>query len=235
MDKIGIYITSYNRHKMLMKLIDQLIEQGENINYHITVFDDKSNDILFSNNPRLIFIKNDEHRGKKLYWKTWNEMFSLAAIRNDDYSIFLPDDVEICDNFFQLAIDKLEFIKSLDKNFICLSILTDERRKLALHSCWTGKQSKMQHGEILSHFNDCCFICDRTFFEALDYTVEEVPLTRWKRDETLSSGVGRQISLRLMNKELNMYHCFDSLVSHGEHESLMNPDERKTNPLISKI
>jgi hypothetical protein len=236
MNKIGIYITSYNRPEMLSKLVDQIIQQmGGQINFDILIFDDKSDQLPIISTNLVTLITNEEHRGKEYYWKTWHEMFVIAHLRKDKYSFFLPDDITLCDNFFEIAIQKFEYLKPLDHKLACLSLLTDDQRKLAPHACWTGKQSKEQHGEILSHFNDCCFICDNKFFEYLDYTIQEIPLSRWNRDKNLSSGVGRQISLRLMNKEASMYHCFNSLVRHGEHESKMNPDERQINKLTSNF
>lgn len=236
MDKIGIYITSYNRAEMLNKLVNQIVGQVENkYDFEILVFDDKSDQFPIISTNFVNLITNSIHRGKQGYWKTWNEMFTIAHLRQDKYTFFLPDDIELCDNFFEIAIEKFEYIKSKDKQFACLSVLTDDQRKLAPHACWTGKHSKIQNCEILSHFNDCCFICDHVFFEYLDYKIDEIPLTRWNRDPNLSSGVGRQISLRLMNKEANMYHCFNSLVKHGDHDSVMNPDERKMNKLTANI
>ena len=236
MTKIGIYITSYNRKEMLLNLISQIENQKtDNIGYDIIIFDDQSDFTLTNLSDNVSLITNDEHRGKQLFWKTWNEMFSLAFLRKDDYTIFLQDDVTVAEDFLNIAVQRFENLKRLDHKTACLSLLTDEQRKLSPHACWTGKRPKIQHNEILSHFNDCMFICDNVFFELLEYTINEVPLSRWKRCETLSSGVGRQMSLRIMASEYNMYHCLDTMVGHGNHPSIMNPDERLTNPLIANL
>ena len=236
MTKLTIFITSYNRNEMLHNLLKQIFEQAElDFDIQINIFDDVSDDKFYFNDPKIKVYTNPIHRGKQLFWQTWDEMFKLAKKNKSDYYFFLPDDIEICPNFFNIAIEKLEYIKSFDNNFACLSLLTDDQRKMATNSCWTAKQSELKYGEILSHFNDCCFICQDTFFELLDYKMNEVKPIRWVRDPNLSSGVGRQISLRLVEKEANMYHCFNRLVRHGEHESLMNPQERKNNPLTSNF
>ena len=237
MTKLTIFITSYNRNEMLQNLVKQISEQTYNkYEYKVYIFDDRSENPINNITGSCVYhFINPIHRGKQLYWQTWDEMFKLAKKNKSDYYFFLPDDIEICKDFFTTAIAKLEHIKSFDNNFACLSLLTDEQRKMAVSSCWTAKQSELKYGEILSHFNDCCFICQDAFFELLDYKMNEVKPIRWLRDPNLSSGVGRQISLRLVEKEVNMYHCFNSLVKHGEHESLMNPQERKNNPLTSNF
>jgi len=62
--------------------------------------------------------------------------------------------------------------------------------------------------------------------------MEPIKPTRWDTNPLLSSGVGWQMSLRLHNKGYGMYHTKESFVSHGDHESKMNKQERVKNKLI---
>ena len=82
-------------------------------------------------------------------------------------------------------------------------------------------------------FINLCFISEKKFFEVLNYKLEEIPKTRWVGNPNLSSGVGQQISLRLYNMNLNMYHTKKSFVYHGNHESKMNKVERVVNNLTT--
>jgi hypothetical protein len=78
------------------------------------------------------------------------------------------------------------------------------------------------------------FICEKKFFDTLNYMVEPIPQSRWDRNPNLSSGVGWQLSNRLHNLGKGMYHTKLTMVSHGDHESQMNKLERKKNKLIVK-
>ena len=57
--------------------------------------------------------------------------------------------------------------------------------------------------------------------------------SRWNKNPNLSSGVGEQISKRLYNLDLNMYHVINNLTIHGDHESKLLPELRKTEKLIA--
>ena len=121
-----------------------------------------------------------------------------------------------------------ESINFSDK--ICLSILTDGRVN---KTNWTDFKT-IDHGEYYkTQWNDLCFISEKTFFFELDFKIDEIPLSRWKNNPNLSSGVGSQISLKLHNKGKSMYHTKLTLVLHGNHESKMNYEERKLNNIIT--
>jgi hypothetical protein len=53
------------------------------------------------------------------------------------------------------------------------------------------------------------FICEKPFLETLEYKIEPIPTNRWDNDPNLSSGVGWQITNRLFDNGLNMYHPKD--------------------------
>ena len=56
----------------------------------------------------------------------------------------------------------------------------------------------------------------------------------WFNDKSKSSGVGYQLSRRLIQLDIPMYKPIKSLAKHGGHESIMHTEERKLNPLKSK-
>jgi hypothetical protein len=86
----------------------------------------------------------------------------------------------------------------------------------------------------LAQWVDMDFFCTKDMFEALDYKIEEQNPARWMHRPTASSGVGRNISLRLAKEHLHLYLTTETLVIHDHHESKMNPLERDKNPLITK-
>jgi hypothetical protein len=63
--------------------------------------------------------------------------------------------------------------------------------------------------------------------------IKDVSPERWTNNENLGSGVGGNLSRWLDSFGVCMYHPYKSIVKHGNFESLMNTEERKTNPLDS--
>ena len=67
------------------------------------------------------------------------------------------------------------------------------------------------------------FICENEFFRSVG-DIEQIPLSRWHKNETLSSGVGTQISNKLHDNGLKMYIAADDLTYQVDHPKLMNPN-----------
>lgn len=82
-------------------------------------------------------------------------------------------------------------------------------------------------------FVDCLFFCNRAALDRIGWFMEPVPPSWFKQRS--SSGVGRQLSMRFLNEGVTMYLPLKSIGYHGNHESMMHPEERKKNPLISKM
>ena len=76
-------------------------------------------------------------------------------------------------------------------------------------------------------------MCKYKFFESLDFKLNPIPLSRWNKNPNISSGVGQQISVRLFEKGLNMYHVINTLTTHGDHKSVILPELRKNEKLIA--
>ena len=154
------------------------------------------------------------HRGKDLYWLTWNEMLEDCKKNEADIYLFMPDDFE------RIDIDK---IKELHQKRECYAynIINDGREKL-----FNRQVPYMEDGDINCGFVDCGFFCDRKALDVLGYHIDRPEV---KED---SSGVGRALSNKFFLK-IEMYKPVKSLAYHGNHESLMHPDIRKKTPLIS--
>jgi glycosyltransferase involved in cell wall biosynthesis len=221
-----ILITTHNRPNMLSELIDQIKIQKNDYKIKIIVIDDGSNEIY--NLPTDIkYIKYYPNMGKKRFWKVIDSSFKYIKNIKSKYYLYLQDDVKIIDNFFNGLVNKYENID--DENKICLSFLTDHRVN---SSNWTN-YTPIERGEVIkTQWVELHFICEKKFFECLNYSIEPIPLTRWDGNPNLSSGVGWQLSVRLHNLGKSMYHSKNTFVTHGNHESQMNKLERKKNKLI---
>ena len=221
--RVLVAITSYNRNYSLMLLVEKLLDEP---NVDIVIFDDKSDKPLTIGNKRVTKLTNPEHRGKAGFWRTFNDIFAYCKEHEYDYYIILPDDVEPCPEFVKECIAAYE---NAGKP-ICLSPLVTNRTLLPGISRWGRKPIERKDGYYLTHYFDCCTVCRRDFFEALKWML--VPIVP-SADPYKSSGVGRQITLRLQEKGKKMCHVERTLLSLVDTESVMNALERKRHPMVA--
>jgi len=228
-----ININSYNRYEMLNDLIEQ-INLNTKYKILINIFDDCSQDKelyakIANKFHNVVLYRFSENHGKNKYWEIYDTIFKICKNINAKYFIFLPDDVSLKNNFIKKATDLYDNIN--DNNKVCMSVLIDELRKWK--PCWTNF-IPIQLGSVYkTQWNDLCFISEKTLMEKLDYKIENISEIRFNK-KNISSGVGQQISQKLHDLGLSMYHSKNSLVIHGNHESKMNKEERKKHKLIAK-
>lgn len=222
--RVLVAITSYNRRDSLCKLVASLVP---NETTDIVIFDDKSDWPVNSlQHPKCVdVIINTEHRGKAGFWKTYNDIFAYCKEHDYDYYIILPDDVEPCPDFIEKAIKAYN-----DCGGICISPLLTNRSLAPGISRWGRKPIERKDGYYLTHYFDCCTICRRDFFEALHWMLAPIAP---HPDPHRSSGVGRQITLRLQEQGKRMCHVERTLLSIVQSDSQMNPEERKRHPMVA--
>ena len=214
---ILINITSYNRLPMLNNLLKQL--KGNDI----IVWDDKSSFKIVKSD--VAFHRFRVNHGKKLAWKKFKYIFETLKETDYKYYFILPDDIELCDDFINKAINIWESIK--DDKKICLSFSNPNR---CTKQQFTYVEPKEVGNVILTGWVDMMFMFTKDFLKEIE--IDEIPLSRWNENELLGSGIGSQISNKLVNVDYNLYNCKNKMVEHlGNDNSLMNPIERKNNPL----
>ena len=218
---INLIITTYNRSEMLDSLLMQVYEQnppGLVIHIHNDGSSGNYSPIIKKHNKKLnirYFYHN--HFGKKRYWALINRVFRYRA--RAKYYIMLPDDDILVNDFFNKIIALWQEIKDPDK--ICLMPSINIERKWV--GCWTGVTPEKEGNVYNCGYVDMRFICENEFFRAVG-DIEQIPLSRWYKNETLSSGVGAQISNKLHNNGLKMYIAADDLTYQVDHPKLMNPN-----------
>lgn len=221
-----VTITTYNRPEMLLSLLKQLTEQPTKKEIRILVFDDSPLPYggglwYYKKDFNLRFFNFHNHNGKRGYWNVVNKIFTtIKEFKSFDYFIQLQDDIVLCDNFIDKAIESYEAIN--DPKKISLYLHEGESRKD--QPCWTNVYPvtvKWEGEEYsLTQWVDmCAFIVKKDFLEALNYEIQPIPESRWAKDKTLSSGVGQQISRRLY-KDYHLYR--KPHVTHGDHKSVMH-------------
>lgn len=225
--KVLVTITSYNRQRSLTNLVAALRDsESQSIIPEIIIFDDCSDwDVESLACTGVQVVRNPEHRGKAGFWRTFNDVFAYCKEHEYDYYIILPDDVSPCPDFIETGIDA--YIAS---GGICISPLLTNYTLLPGKSRWGGRPIERKDGYYVTHYFDCCTICRRDFFEALDWHLLEIlPSPNPLR----SSGVGKQVTVKLQAQGRKMCHVGRTLLTIVEQDSLLNPEERKIHPMIA--
>lgn len=211
-----ILITTYNRPRLLLRLLSQIDRQREDT---VLVVDDGTpQEIEFEQYERIkvLYYRRDYNKGKKKYYQTVTEGFQqLRQIRFDDFWM-LPDDVMISDNFFERSLELWDRIADPQK--ICLS--TGHTFGRHLRGCWTNQKPVVMDDVVFTQWNDLCFYSKRQLLEEIFFETS-VTHDRWAGNEELGSGVGADISRRLFKKGFNMYHVMESLVTFDNVPSQM--------------
>lgn len=236
---ILIWINTYNRPQALDNLLKDILKNKKKHKIKILLFDDASNidydSILQKYNGKLtiLYQKMSFNHGKKNYWKLCTYAMSIIQKnKNFDYYIKLDDDGRLTNNFFDKCINIWESIN--DNRKICLNFRLDSREGKPV---WTGlKPIKLHFNNISlyrSQWVDMDFFCKYYFFELLNFHIRK-PNTQRFKNPYVSSGVGRDISIRLNKMGLNLYLTTQTLTIHKDHNSKMNPNERERTPLETK-
>jgi hypothetical protein len=198
---------------MLLSLIDELKE------YDYTIYDDGSSFKLKKNFYQF------QHGGKPKFWRMWD--YALRMLKNDNFDlfIFMPSDVSSV-NMAKI----IELHNQFKAKPYAYNLINDGRK-----NCWNMIQPvQVDEHTMKVGFTDCGFFCNKQLLNRIGYNVIEINPRRFEHNDAISSGVGQYLTFRMMATNCNMYTPTKSLVHHGDHESLMHPEHRKTNPLISK-
>lgn len=173
------------------------------------------------------FLRNKERAGKRRFWFQWKQALEICKRSEAELFVFMPDD------FLDLEIEKVVQVHSVLKSqpYAC-NIINCGRT-----ACWTPIQkSPVRIGPYKMArvgFVDCGFFCNYSTLGRLVFSIEPVK-DSWFDSEAKSSGVGMQLSNKFFKMRVQMYMPEKSFAFHGEHSSVMHPEERKKNHLISK-
>lgn len=219
---VTVCVFTYNRPDMLMSVLKHLQNKVTNI----AVFDDASK---FNPKDYLdlcdVYNRSPKNNGKLNFHRQWAKALTYCKNTPSDLYIFMPDDFE------KIQIDNIVTLHSKFTSPYAFNIINDGR-----DACWTAIQrKKVNVGNIAVSrvgFVDCGFFCPRATLDRLMYFVNPTP-AGWYKNEERSSGVGCQLSNRLLRANVPMYQPIKSLAYHGDHESKMHPNHRKKVPLKS--
>jgi hypothetical protein len=171
--------------------------------------------------------------GKQEFWRSYQAAMYLAQRWQPARTLFLHDDVDFgadllddADAIWQATSDdplrRVLYLMSSSKDEENGRWVQFSRRDLPEKAC-----------RLTNWFDLQAFMVDRRFFELLNYRMVPIHPNRWKRRPTMSSGVGRQLTMRLRGRG-NVYQAWPPLVSHGAEPSIANPEARATTDLDNR-
>lgn len=230
---IYIAITTYDRPEEFQALMDDIVRESQGKNVHIHVYDDNS-PVDYHGDYVYNLTKYSYNHGKQRYWQVMNDVLRDAETWNFKYFFFLQDDCRLVENFFELAIDEFNSIQDQNKATLC----TFTPHSIYERTMWGKKKAQdvtfNNRKFIQCNYVDCIFMCPRETLKLLNFKIDPVPLTRFV-NKIISSGVGQQITTRLMRIRKTMYCSWSSLINSHSNLSKMNKEERMKNPLTPLI
>jgi len=217
-DKIVVGITTYKRPDCLLALTKRLKELHDCI---IVVYDDCGR-VQIDSTYIDHLINGYRHNGKKGYWRSVNKLWFYVKKYNPTIYINLVDDLLPNDNFF----DCIDIFKRIDDN-----------AKIAMHLANNGRTRNWTNFDRVS-FNDEVFKTQTTeqsficYPEFISRPIPKIPLSRWRFNENLGSGVGAELNTYWVSRKKTIFGVKESLITRNDNcdESMMNPEERKLNP-----
>jgi hypothetical protein len=142
--------------------------------------------------------------------------------------VMLDDDMRLCHRFVHHMLRIWD--QAVRNGGVTMHLMVDSSRKDK--ACWTGEVPQVVNDELRRiQWVDGSYVCDHRMLGALEWVVEPIPKSRWKGSPSLSTGVGQQLSQRLVRKGYLLLQVTRSLVVHTGLVSQYNPNERTDNPL----
>ncbi len=238
-----VTITTYRRPAEAAALIESLAQELEQWGkrWFLCVFNDRA-DIDSSAakavlqrccGERAAWFDAVRHLGKRLFWRTHQMMLIAAHAGQADFLLSLQDDAQLAPDFMPRLWRTWER-SGADPSRRVLYLLSHEDDEPG--GRWVPfARVPMQGADVrrTDWFDLQGFLIDRRGLELLRYWVVPVPPQRWRNNSALSSGVGRQFSLRLFGRA-STYQCDPPLIAHGSCDSLMNAEARAMRSLDNR-
>ncbi len=210
--RVIVCIKEFERKEMLRSVL-------KDIPFPFLIYDDCSTYEHDFNN----YLRLSPNKGRDNHWEIWNINLFHLQFMEFDLVIFIPSDLRSI-NWNRI----IEEAEKLQEEYYAFNIINDGRT-----TCWTKKKPKVLRDRIEAGFVDCIFFTNKKTLDRVGYYIQPVNPLAFKRMR--SSGVGKQLSERLLALEIPCYVPNISFAYHGNHESTMHKEHRERNPLISQM
>jgi hypothetical protein len=183
-------------------------------------------------NGKLLWLDATARLGKPRFWLAYQAAFEVARSLLPAHALFLQDDLSFERGMLEQvrALWRATASDPLRRVLYLFSSDADEK-----YGRWTLARRRNVGGGLrrTQWFDLQALYVDRAFFELLRYQMIPIHPNRWRRMPRLSSGVGKQLTLRLRGRA-NVYQAYPPLVFHGGSESQMNPAARAKRALDNR-
>jgi len=232
--KLLFLIATCERPGMLARLVRQ-INFYCSADYSILVVDDNSqadySDMAeYLNTHGHWYERLPQHNGKQYYWRTVTRLFQKAQEREFDYAYKLDDDTQLHPDIFDQSMPILRELQNRHKKHV-LNFWVDHR---STQPIWTGiRPKKTRFGGLdlrrVGWVDGGGWVANRRSLEAIRWQCPQPPDEWWEKKTADSSGVGKYLSIELNKQACRIYMPEESLIYHGEHESIMNAHKNDMN------
>ncbi len=232
--KIKVVIFTYNRAEHLTNLLEDIALFGADWPIEVTVYDDASDRgyAMVSQACHLLgigYVRAEEHGGKPGFVPWVNKAYEDQRRCDAKYFVFLPDDVRLCDDFFEVIIGG--WLSIGDERKGCMNLIHDKR--VLTGPCWNGieplrccEDTMVQIGWV-----DGAFLCEAAFLKAIDYNLHIFPERYWAMAPHRGSGLGHMLTNEMTKRGFTAYCPMLSPLAHLDIDSEMNYEDRKRNPI----
>lgn len=242
--EILIAVTTFRRPGEVADLINALVHAlgYTELSVHVCIFNDASDadysgarDLLSRHfNGNSTWLDSRRNFGKRGFWQTHQMMFRAAEVADSEFLLSLQDDIELVPDFFQKLFQVWSATGQADERRRVLYLFSGDDDEP--HGRW-NLFDRVDLPEACARRTDWfdlqAFLIDRAGLALLRYWVVPISLRRWRKDPTVSSGVGDQFTRRIAGRA-TVYQCDPPLVFHGRATSQMNPEARSERPLDNR-
>jgi hypothetical protein len=203
---------SYNRYEMIENQLKQFFSQDSYYTFKYILINDGSDDERYDGlkekYPEITYLKNKLPNGKFLYWSTITQLLNEAGKYNAHSILQIDDDFFLCKNYLNKIMD-LFFLKKRENNkYFCISYHLYAKDHISQYR-WNCPNGSWVDGGGLYDF---------TFFEKTGFKINEIPMSRWRKLKSKSTGVWEQVSRSIFNNNGTVYK---TPVSYVNHEGLI--------------
>lgn len=208
-------ITTHNRPVRLARLLDDLRAQRGSITLDLHLYNDASDDLI-TDGRKLQGVEVyhfAKRHGKKLFWKIWNKILADFLRSDNEVLLAVQDDMRLDDDFLIGVRNLLTCME--EQEWYTINLYPDDMNPAR----WTGRPVGAEGpcDLVKSQWIDlACFLMHRRTLALIPQLVPVKP-NRWDDDPDLSTGVGRQLSKRLVwGAERTLYQTAERWAEHDD-------------------
>ncbi len=182
---------------------------------------------------RGVLIQSTRHLGKPDFWELHQQLMDAVRWLDPPYHLSLQDDLELAEGWYDEMWSIVESIDDPDLAVLYLLSMEDDEP----HGRWIDFDRVTApdgRSRLTRWFDLQAYLALPRMYEALHWRMLPVHPRRWRMNPTRSSGVGLQLTSRLYVSRANAHQVVETLVYHGGHESLLNPEQRALRPLDNR-